>query len=142
MILHNEVITVSILAWFIAQFIKVVLVLIKEKKLNFRRFIETGGMPSSHSALVTALTITVAKIDGLQSTTFAISLVFALIVMYDASGVRRAAGKQAKALNRLIEEFYVEKPRVDERLKELLGHTPTEVFIGAVLGAFVALLYR
>lgn len=140
MIADNEMLMAALISWFIAQFIKVMLVLIKEKKLNFKKFIESGGMPSSHSSLVVALTTAAGKAYGLDSSTFAVSAVFSLVVMYDASGVRRAAGKQAQALNRLIEEFYVEKPRVDERLKELIGHTPVEVFAGALLGLVIGLL--
>lgn len=139
MIPYNEAIVVPFLAWLIAQTIKVLLVLIKDKKINFNRFVETGGMPSSHSALVIALATVVGKMCGIQSVEFAIAGIFAAIIMYDASGVRRAAGKQAAALNRLIEEFYVEKPRVDERLKELLGHTPVEVFVGAGIGFLVGM---
>lgn len=140
MILGNSVLNTALVAWFIAQLIKVILVIIKEKRLNFKKFIEAGGMPSSHSALVVALTTEIAEKQGLNSPIFAVAAVFSLVVMYDAAGVRRAAGKQAEALNKLIEEFYVEKPRVDERLKELLGHTPKEVFAGALLGLVVGLL--
>ena len=141
MIFYNKAIIVPFIAWFIAQALKVAFVLIKDKKLNFKRFIETGGMPSSHSALVISLATIVGRMCGVQSVEFAIASIFAAIIMYDASGVRRAAGKQAEALNRLIEEFYVEKPRVDERLKELLGHTPTEVFAGAGLGFLIGMIF-
>lgn len=138
--LYNKIIMVAFIAWFIAQFIKVITILIKYKKMNFRKFIETGGMPSSHSATVVALATAVGKLEGWGSTDFAIATIFALIVMYDAAGVRRAAGRQATALNKLIEEFYKEKPRVDERLKELLGHSPTEVFVGAALGFLIGII--
>lgn len=141
MILGNKAITIAIISWFIAQLIKVITVIFKEKRINFKKFIDPGGMPSSHSSLVTSLVTTIAMTEGFQSNNFAISVVFAVIVMYDAAGVRRAAGKQATALNRLIEEFYLEKPRVDERLKELLGHTPFEVLAGAILGILIAFLF-
>lgn len=135
----NDAIVVPFIAWFVAQSLKVLFVLITDKRLNFKRFVETGGMPSSHSALVVSLATVVGRICGVQSVEFAIALIFAGIIMYDASGVRRAAGKQAEALNKLIEEFYVEKPRVDERLKELLGHTPTEVFVGGGIGFVIGM---
>lgn len=138
-ILYNQTVVIPFIAWFAAQTLKVLIVMIRDKKLNFKRFIETGGMPSSHSALVVCLATVVGKNAGVQSMEFGIALIFAGIIMYDASGVRRAAGKQAEALNRLIEEFYVEKPRVDERLKELLGHTPIEVVAGAILGFLIGM---
>lgn len=141
MILGNSVLNAALVSWFIAQFAKVIIVLIIEKKINFKKFIEAGGMPSSHSALVVALTTEVAQKHGFDSTLFAMAAVFSLVVMYDAAGVRRAAGRQAKALNKLIEEFYVERPRVDERLKELLGHTPIEVLVGAMLGLVIGIIY-
>ena len=140
MIAKNTMLMAALLSWFIAQLIKVILVLINERRFNFKKFIEAGGMPSSHTSLVVALTTAAAKAHGVESSIFAISTVFSLVVMYDAAGVRRAAGKQAAALNKLIKEFYSEKPRVDERLKELLGHTPVEVFAGALLGLVIGLL--
>lgn len=133
MILQNRIIIASFLGWFIAQLLKVILVMVTEKKINFRRFIETGGMPSSHSSLVVALTTSVAKYEGVSSAFFAISFVFAMIIMYDAAGLRRAAGKQAEILNKIIDDIYSHKANIG-RLKELLGHTPIEVFAGATLG--------
>lgn len=132
----------GLMAAVIAQAIKVVTYLCTHKKINFKIFTTTGGMPSSHTAGVIALSTSVGIIDGLDSLLFAISLGFSLIVMQDASGVRRAAGKTAATLNRLVDEF-VEKNQVVKpyaALKELLGHTPLEVFCGMILGIIVPVL--
>lgn len=139
--LSKSVLTTSIFAWFIAQFLKVIFVMLKSKKIDFRRFIGSGGMPSSHSSTVCSLATAIGIVDGFTSTTFAVSVVFALIVMYDAAGVRRAAGQQAKILNKIVEDWEHKKySDTEKKLKELLGHTPIEVFAGAVLGIAIALL--
>lgn len=135
------VLVTSILSWFTAQVLKVIFTLIEKKRLDFRRFVGSGGMPSSHSAFVTSLATAVGLQNGFSSTEFAISTVFALVVMYDAAGVRRAAGQQARILNKLVEQW--EKSDfsdTDKHLKELLGHTPKEVFAGALLGMAIALV--
>ena len=137
----ESVLVTSILSWFIAQVLKVISTLIQNKKLDFRRFVGAGGMPSSHSSFVTSLAVAVGLTVGFESIEFAICTVFALVVMYDAAGVRRAAGQQARILNRLVEDW--EKSDFsssDKHLKELLGHTPKEVFVGAILGATIAIL--
>lgn len=134
----NAAIWIPIIIWFLVQSFKVVYELIKYKKLNIRRMWGSGGMPSSHSALVCSLTTIVALIDGVSSTTFAISLVLSGVVMYDAAGVRRAAGKQARVLNQIIENKG--DINVQEKLIELLGHTPKEVFVGALVGIFGSIL--
>ncbi len=137
---NNSIIATSVLAWFIAQLLKVIFALIGEKKIDFSRFIGAGGMPSSHSAFVTSLATSVGRKLGFNSSEFAISFALALIVMYDASGVRRAAGNQARILNNLIKQWATNDPNfVEEKLKELLGHTPFEVMIGALLGVAIAL---
>ncbi|MBE7015995.1 MAG: divergent PAP2 family protein [Ruminococcaceae bacterium] len=137
----DSVLVTCFISWFIAQFIKVVTVLIKSKRIDFRRFIGSGGMPSSHSSFVTSLTTSVAITEGFSSTAFAISVVLALVVMYDAAGVRRAAGQQAKILNKIVEEWeHADFAKTDKRLKELLGHTPFEVFAGAILGIAIAII--
>ena len=118
-------------SWFIAQVIKVINDLIVHKKLNMRRLWGSGGMPSSHASTVMSLTTVVGIINGWDSAIFAVSFIFAIVVMYDAAGVRRAAGKQAKVLNQMIEDKGM---HMKERLTELLGHTPFEVFMGALLG--------
>jgi hypothetical protein len=137
-ILHNEVFQVAFVSWFLAQFAKVVLTFIFDKKLNLYRMIGSGGMPSSHSSFVTGLTTAVGLVNGFETPAFAVSLVLTLVVMYDASGVRRAVGMQAILLNRIIEDLYENKPIDHRRLKELVGHTPVEVFVGAALGILVA----
>lgn len=137
-----EALFCGLLAASIAQLIKVITYLCIHKKFNFKIFTTTGGMPSSHTAGVIALSTSVALIEGTQSLLFAISLGFSLIVMQDASGVRRAAGKTAATLNRLVDEFVQKNHEVKpyEALKELLGHTPLEVFCGMVLGIIIPLI--
>lgn len=136
----NEILITAIVAWFVAQTIKFLLVLIEEKRINFERLVGSGGMPSSHASFVTALTTSVGLNEGSSSALFAICFVFSFVVMYDASGVRRAAGKQAALLNKLVENFGRERLEVTgERLKELLGHTHLEVVAGATLGIALAL---
>ncbi len=137
----NSVIFTAILGWFIAQFLKVIFVCIKHKKIDFRRFIGSGGMPSSHSSTVMALSTAVGLTEGFLSNTYAVSLVLALIVMYDAAGVRRAAGQQAKILNKIVEEWgKASFSDTEKKLKELLGHTPVEVLAGAALGILIAVI--
>ena len=138
--LSNKILDVVFVAWFCAQFYKVISSLLMEGKINIRRLWDTGGMPSSHSATVTSLATIVGLIEGWSSTEFAMATIFAVVVMYDAAGIRRAAGKQAGVLNKIIERLThkIEEKIHDERLKELLGHTPFEVLIGASLGILVA----
>lgn len=137
----NKALIAAFVAWFTAQFIKIIINLIQEKKLDFGLIMSSGGMPSSHSATVCALCVAMARIYSLSSPIFAISVVFAFIVMYDAAGVRRAAGEQAKVLNRIVEDLakgnteYMEK-----NLKELIGHTPFQVIVGAMLGMFIGFI--
>ncbi|OPJ56950.1 divergent PAP2 family protein [Alkalithermobacter paradoxus] len=137
---RNEVFIACITAWFVAQLLKVILTLIFENRVDVSRFVGSGGMPSSHSSIVTSLTTAVGLKRGYSSVEFAISLVLALIVMYDAAGVRRAVGKQAQILNTMIEDIHAHKKDVftEERLKELVGHTPIEVLAGALLGIIIA----
>ena len=117
-----------------------ILVSARQRRLNLRVLAETGGMPSSHSALVTGLTFGIGRLNGFNSAPFAIALIFSFVVMYDAAGVRRAAGRQAAVLNRLVEDLVAMRGIREDRLRELLGHTPVEVLVGAVLGAAVGLL--
>lgn len=140
-LLKNKILVCAVLGWFVAQALKVIFVLVKEKKFDIARFVGSGGMPSSHSSFVLALTTAVGYETGLNSALFAVCIVFSFVVMYDAAGVRRAAGKQAKILNTIIENFGHEAPDITgERLKELLGHTPVEVFVGALLGILISVL--
>lgn len=122
------------LIWFCIQTFKVFYDLIVTKKFNFKRILGAGGMPSSHSAVVTCLATMIGKSQGLDSPVFALSVVFAFVVMYDAAGIRRAAGKQAKLLNKIIETPGLTSIQVSERLVEVLGHTPTQVIVGAIIG--------
>lgn len=134
-----EVILVAFTAIFTAQVIKCIVFLVIKHKLDLRLFTTTGGMPSSHSAGVMGLSTAVALINGYSSIEFAISIGFACIVMYDAAGVRRAAGKQAACLNRIIMDIYKQDlAEAGGKLKELLGHTPLQVFVGAAYGVLYA----
>lgn len=134
-----EVLLSGLMAAFIAQVLKFILHLIFEKKIDFKIFATTGGMPSSHSAAVVALSTSVGFITGFDSISFAISTGFALIVMYDAAGLRRASGKMAVCLNKIMDDFYKHDVQsMGGKLKELLGHTPVEVFAGAALGFLYA----
>jgi len=134
-----EALFVALTVPLIAQTIKFSLNLIFDKKIDFRLFTTTGGMPSAHSAFVVGLATSVGLIRGFSSIEFAIAFVNALVVMYDAAGVRRAAGRQAACLNRILDDFYKhELQEIGGRLKELLGHTPLQVFWGAILGILYA----
>ena len=159
-LISNYVIDVGVLAWFAAQLLKTILAYIPSRKIIWERMVGSGGMPSSHSALVCAVSVGVAKKLGYASPEFALSLAMAGIVMYDAMGVRRAAGEQAKVLNKMVidfkeifqmlkEEFDAlargedapeERGGPNKRLKEFLGHTPLEVLCGAALGILIAAL--
>jgi acid phosphatase family membrane protein YuiD len=138
-----EVIICAVASAFFAQVIKFILFTIKSRHINFKIFTTTGGMPSSHSAGVMALSTMVGILQGFDSILFASCLGFSLIIMYDAAGLRRAAGKTAASLNRMMEDFYHhDLQSVGGKLKELLGHTPLEVFVGAVFGVFFAYLFH
>lgn len=139
-----EILTAAISAWILAQIIKVLITAIKYKKLTFYTLISSGGMPSSHTALVVALTTSVGLTAGIDTVAFAICTVFSLIIMYDATGVRRAVGEQGKKINKLLEAFYetntIDNREFSEKIGEILGHTPLEVLAGLVLGILTALL--
>ena len=142
-ILNNRVLLVALIACLIAQVLKLAIEIIKNRKLNVQVLVTTGGMPSAHSALVTALAAGVGQTLGWQTPDFAVAMVFAIIVMYDAAGVRQAAGKQARILNQMIDELFKEHHEFHEdRLKELLGHTPFQVIAGSVLGITISWLAR
>ena len=133
-------IIVPFLVWFGIQLFKFLYDIVKEKKFNFKRLMQAGGMPSSHSAVVVVLTTMIAKAEGLTSPVFGVALIFSFIVMYDAAGVRRAAGKQAKLLNKIVETPGLSGVEVSERLVEVLGHTPIQVIVGAVIGLIVGII--
>jgi acid phosphatase family membrane protein YuiD len=138
--LSNFTLIAVVVSWFLAQSIKVIIYRFQEERLNLWHFFEAGGMPSAHSASVTALTLSVGLTLGWSSALFTACLVFALIVMYDATGVRRAAGKQAEILNKIVDDIYsTGKVRV-EKLKEILGHDPIEVVAGASLAIVVTFI--
>jgi len=140
---RNYVALSIVSAWILAQAIKVFLGVIREKRFNFRWFVGTGGLPSSHAAGVTALASSVGLYAGFNSGVFAIVLLFAVVVLSDAQGVRRASGKQAEILNKILDDIYWKKKIQEDRLKELLGHTPIEILAGVAIGIFVSLLcYR
>ncbi len=140
-IFDNRVLMIALAACLIAQGIKLVIDVIRNRKLNVQVFVTTGGMPSAHSAFVTALAAGVGQTMGWQTPEFALAIVFAIIVMYDAAGVRQAAGKQARILNQMIDELFDEKHEFSQdRLKELLGHTPFQVIVGSVLGVTISWL--
>ncbi|MGI6364838.1 MAG: divergent PAP2 family protein [Bacillota bacterium] len=141
--LFNPIFEAALTAWLLAQILKVIFELLFRRRLDFGRLVGAGGMPSSHAAFVAALSTAVGRIRGWDSPELAISLVFALIIMYDAAGVRRAAGKQARILNRIMADLQ-QGGRLfaeGERLKEFLGHTPVEVLAGAALGAIVSIFF-
>ncbi len=134
----NRVLQATFVAWVTAQILKVLVELLWKHRLDLRLLTSAGGMPSSHSATVCGLATAVAIHDGLSSTLFAISVVLAVVVMYDAAGVRRAAGVQARILNQIIDELFQGHPISETHLRELLGHTPIQVIVGAVLGIALA----
>ncbi|MEA3494168.1 MAG: divergent PAP2 family protein [Candidatus Margulisiibacteriota bacterium] len=139
-LLSNFTFVAVVIAWLLAQIIKVVIYRFEEGGWNIWHFFEAGGMPSAHSAAVTSLTLSVGLTVGWDSALFTACLVFALIVMYDATGVRRAAGKQAEILNKIVDDIYsTGKVKVD-KLKEILGHDPIEVVAGASLSIIVTLI--
>lgn len=139
-LLQNRVLWTTLLSWVVAQSIKVASAVRQKKSFDVRWFLGTGGMPSAHSAGVSSLAVAVGLQGGFHTAAFAVALIFALVTMFDAQGVRRAAGRQAMVLNQMIDEIYVKGQVSQERLKELLGHTPIEVFVGSALGSLIAVL--
>ena len=131
---RNKIFITTLLAWFIAQLIKVLIGFIRERKFNFKWLVGTGGMPSSHCAGAAAFATSLGLEFGFDSPFFAIGLVFAIVTMFDAQSARRAIGIQAGILNKMVEDIYFKKPIKEERLIELIGHTPVQVLAGAALG--------
>ena len=140
MFITNKYIYVPMILWFFIQLFKLIYDLCTTKKFNFKRILGAGGMPSSHSAVVTSLATLIGKNFGVDSAIFAIALTFALVVMYDACGVRRAAGKQAKVLNDIVNTPGLTGVQVQEKLQEALGHTPVQVFVGALIGVIAGVI--
>lgn len=139
--IQNKYIYVPFLLWFGIQLFKVIYDLVTTKKFNFKRIMGAGGMPSSHSAVVTGLATLAGKYEGVGSPIFAVTLILAFVVMYDAAGIRRAAGKQAALLNKIIETPGLTGMQVSERLVEVLGHTPMQVVVGALIGIIAGLIF-
>jgi acid phosphatase family membrane protein YuiD len=142
-LITNWVLVIPLCAWVLAQLIKMLIALSQGKGLDLAFFFSSGGMPSAHSAMVSALATAIAMTNGLGSTYFAISVILAIIVMYDAAGVRQSVGLQSVVLNRIILELKRKEHRVklEARLRELMGHTPFEVIVGAFLGIVLAWLW-
>lgn len=138
--IQNKYIYVPFFLWFGIQLFKLIYDLVTTKKFNFKRIMGAGGMPSSHSAVVAGITTLIGKYEGVDTPLFALSLTVAFVVMYDACGVRRAAGKQAKLLNKLVETPGLTGVQVSEKLVEVLGHTPVQVLVGALIGIGVGLV--
>lgn len=138
---NNKILMITFLAWAIAQGMKVFLGVIRERRFNFKWFIGTGGMPSSHAAGATALATTCGLQAGFDSVMFALAAIFALVTMFDAQGVRRSAGQQAAILNQVLDDMYWKGKIETERLFELIGHTPLQVIIGGFLGITLACFF-
>jgi acid phosphatase family membrane protein YuiD len=139
-LLDNRILVASFVAWAVAQVSKTIIDLIQQRKLILGRLVSSGGMPSSHSALVTGLATATGRVAGIDSAAFAIAVVLASIVMYDAAGVRRAVSIQARILNQMIDEAFQGSPMAEKRLRELIGHTPIQVIVGGLLGIGIGLL--
>jgi acid phosphatase family membrane protein YuiD len=135
----NRAITRPIISWFLAQLIKFIAYFIQHHKVDFKKFVASGGMPSSHTAISTCLATVIGIQYGFYSGVFANSVILTFVVMADAAGVRRAAGKQAEVLNKLV--YSSKEVKLDKELKELLGHTPLQVFAGAALGIMVGAVF-
>ena len=141
MFINNPYIYVPIILWVGIQSFKLIYDLYTTHIFNFKRILGAGGMPSSHSAVVTSLATLIGKNCGVDSPIFALSLIIAFIVMYDACGVRRAAGKQAKVLNEIVNTPGLSNLQVQEKLQEALGHTPVQVFVGALIGLIAGAIF-
>jgi uncharacterized protein len=139
-LMHNRILWVTIITWICAQGLKILIGLLYERKLNLNWLFRTGGMPSAHSAAVAALAVSSGKELGFSSPFFAVTCVYALIMMFDAQTWRRSVGVQAKILNKIMDDLHAKKKIHDSRLKEILGHTPIEVFVGALIGICMPLL--
>ncbi|MFA5338581.1 MAG: divergent PAP2 family protein [Candidatus Omnitrophota bacterium] len=138
LVFQNKVFWATLLGWVTAQTIKIVINSIRERKFNFRWVVSTGGMPSAHSSGVMALATAVGIQQGFDSALFVAALVFAVVIAFDAQGVRRATGQQAEILNKIMDDIYWRRKIQESRLKELIGHTPFEVFVGSLIGIVIA----
>jgi len=139
-VFNNRILVITLTVWAIAQTVKVFLGVIRERRFNFKWFIGTGGMPSSHAAGATALATTCGLAEGFNSALFALAAVFALVTMFDAQGVRRSTGQQAEILNKILDDIHWKGKIESQRLAELIGHTPFQVFIGAIIGFLLSMI--
>ena len=140
-LINNKYIYIPTLLWIAVQCFKLITDIIKTRKFNFKRILGAGGMPSSHTAIVVSLATLIGKDVGVDTPIFALAVIMSLVVMYDAAGVRRAAGKQASLLNKIVETPGMSGLEVHEKLVEVLGHTPLQVIVGAILGIVVGLIF-
>jgi acid phosphatase family membrane protein YuiD len=137
---RNKILMTTISAWLIAQAMKLFIGVIQHKKFDFRWFLGPGGIPSSHVAGAASLATAIGIEEGFASAFFALAAVFALVVMFDAQGVRRSAGRQARILNKIMDDIYWKGKIQEMRLRELVGHTPVEVIAGLILGILIAII--
>ena len=139
-IITNEVLIIPLFSWALAQLLKVIVILIRKRQLDLRYLVGSGGMPSAHSALVSALATSIALIQGFGSVAFGISAILAFIVMYDAAGLRQSVGKQSVVLNRMLQELRLRRPAAEfgRDLREFIGHTQLQVLVGGLLGILTA----
>jgi acid phosphatase family membrane protein YuiD len=138
--IHNQVVIAATLAWLIGQFLKFPLDHFLNKRWNWGIIFSSGGLPSSHSSLMTAVTLTIGLQEGFGSPVFALSAAVAMIVIYDAAGVRRQAGIHAERINEIMQHFFESGQLPEKELKEMLGHTPFEVLAGILLGVIISLV--
>jgi acid phosphatase family membrane protein YuiD len=142
-LVNNQTLVISAIAWLIAQILKVVVILVQERRIAWRFFISSGGMPSSHTATVCALATSIAFTAGMGTIYFSLAVVLAVIVMYDSAGVRQSVGQHSEVLNRIVKElsFKATKTERQKDFRVFIGHTPFQVFIGAILGILIAWLW-
>jgi len=141
LLFRNKILMITLAVWAIAQCLKVFIGVVRDRRFNFKWFIGTGGMPSSHAAGATALATCCGLSQGVDSLEFALAAVFAMVTMFDAQGVRRSTGQQAELLNKILEDIYWKGKIESQKLVELIGHTPVQVFVGAVIGFFLAVIF-
>ena len=139
--MQYKYLAIPLAVWFFIQLFKLIYDLVTTKQFNFKRILGAGGMPSSHSAVVTSLATMIGVSQGFDSQMFALATIFAFVVMYDAAGIRRAAGKQAHILNKIVNTPGLSGVEVTEKLQEVLGHTPKQVIVGAIIGVIVGLIF-
>jgi uncharacterized protein len=142
-LVRNQILIIAVCTWAITQIIKVLVILVQEKRMAWNYLFNSGGMPSAHSATVCSLVTSIAMTEGMGSVYFSIAVILAVIVMYDAAGVRQSVGKHSAFLNRLIKEISFKATPLErqEDFREFIGHTPFQVLVGGLLGIFIAWLW-